>query len=79
MLCDSPEFRNGLIQMLSSEGIWVSAWYPRVDKIFAYSQGPFPGGEYFEQRVINLFVDQKVDDKYVARSIALINRYRGSS
>ncbi len=75
-LCKNEKFRNGLIKDLRSKNLLVSAWYPRVDNLFGYRQGEFPGGEFFGKHVINFFVDHRVTVSDIDKTVNAVNEFR---
>ncbi len=74
----APHLRDDLIQMLKSENIWVSTWYPPVDRLFTNSDrsDSYPGAYSFWSRVINLFVNDSVSGAGIKSIIELINQYQ---
>ena len=71
------EWRDELLKLLIDNNIWVSKWYPPVNKLFfeENESGSYPGAELFSKRVINLFVDERFSIAEVKRTISLINQF----
>ena len=66
-----------VIEGLRQNGLLASNWYPPMAKFFDESYEPqkFRGCESFATRVINLFVDHRVNDSRVTECVNYLNTY----
>lgn len=67
--------RDLLINLLRENGFLVSKWYPPINKLFVCedSSKEFLGAEKFYKKVVNLFVDERVDETSIIHISFLIN------
>jgi len=71
------KIRNGLLKTLRKNKVLVSSWYPPVIGLFNsnYNAKGYPGAVAFSNRVINLFVDYRVSETDIIKTLNIINRY----
>lgn len=71
------DIRDDLISYLRDNGVLASRWYPTINKLFDSNEKKkcFPCAEHFASRVINLFVDQRVDISKAIYTCKLINEF----
>lgn len=77
MLVDTLENKVRLIQYLRDNDQLVSSWYPPINHLF---DGPqkneiFAGAKEFGGKVINLFVDHRMDDNRIVKLVRVINKF----
>lgn len=70
-----PEYRQVLIEKLRLNKLLVSAWYPPIASLFQndIDANMYPGSRSFGARVINLFVDYRVSQDDISRTVEIIN------
>jgi len=71
-----PEYRQVLIEKLRSNNLLVSTWYPPIASLFqsGIDTNEYPGSYSFGERVINLFVDYRVSQVDITRTVEIINK-----
>jgi perosamine synthetase len=72
-----PDNQKKIIEGLRQNGLLASNWYPPMAKFFDKSYEPqkFSGSESFAKRVINLFVDHRVNDSRVTECVNYLNTF----
>ncbi|MFH1004441.1 MAG: DegT/DnrJ/EryC1/StrS family aminotransferase [Bacteroidota bacterium] len=77
ILATNNDIRNKFVNKIRENNLLVSTWYPPVNNLFFPEQSPkkFPGAYEFGQRVLNLFVDERVTMKDVKKTVTLINSF----
>ena len=76
ILVDSEE-QELIIRGLRQRGLLCSNWYPPMNKLFekSYDSQQFSGCESFASRIINLFVDHRVNDIEVTKMYKYLNTF----
>lgn len=70
-----PKYRQILIEKLRLNRLLVSTWYPPIASLFENDIGTdeYPGSHSFAAKVVNLFVDYRVSQVEISRTVELIN------
>lgn len=70
-----PQIRTGLLQRLRMSQLFASTWYPPIAELFqgAVAADRYSGAIAFGNRVLNLFVDHRVSQDDISKTIAIIN------
>lgn len=70
-----PQHRQNLIEKLRLNKLLVSTWYPPIASLFLsdIDTNKYPGSHSFGARVINLFVDYRVSQADITRTVEIIN------
>ncbi|PCJ89773.1 MAG: hypothetical protein COA57_01050 [Flavobacteriales bacterium] len=78
ILAANTEMRNTLIRKLRTNNLLASTWYPPVNHLFEKkgNESDFKGAYFFSQRVINLFVDKRVNKEAIDKTIDIINNFK---
>lgn len=76
MLVDS-DIRENLITSLRKNNILVSTWYPPIIEFFIehFDKKKYTGAYQFSKKVVNLFVDYRVSESDISKTIKLINKF----
>ena len=76
LLVDISE-RNNLLKKLREENILASTWYPPIAHLFFndFDMISFPKSYLFTEKVINLFVDYRIDKATINKTIDIINQF----
>jgi dTDP-4-amino-4,6-dideoxygalactose transaminase len=71
-----PAYRPVLIEKLRLNELLVSTWYPPIASLFqnGVDENMYPGSRSFGAKVINLFVDYRVSQDDIERTVEIINR-----
>lgn len=74
LLVDSS-LRDDLCRELRKHNVLVSTWFPPIVELFEQNVeiDKYPGSKSFGERVINLFVDDRVSHNDVSKAIEVIN------
>ncbi|KAB2878373.1 DegT/DnrJ/EryC1/StrS aminotransferase family protein [bacterium] len=74
LLVDSPE-RQDLIGKLRENNLLVSTWYPPIAELFEENvdKKKYHGSYRFRDKVVNLFVDHRVTESDISKTIDIIN------
>ncbi|MBL7996094.1 DegT/DnrJ/EryC1/StrS aminotransferase family protein [bacterium] len=74
LLVDSPE-RQDLIDKLRGNNLLVSTWYPPIAELFEKNvdKKKYSGSYRFRDKVVNLFVDHRVTESDISKTIDIIN------
>lgn len=72
-----PTIREDLILELRKNKILVSTWYPPIVDFFIndFNVNNFSGSYLFSKKVVNLFVDHRVSESDIAKTINIINLF----
>jgi len=76
-LLAASEIRNKLICELRRNNILVSSWYPPINELFDNNivENIYPGGREFGRNIINLFVDHRIGQTDISKTIEIINNF----
>lgn len=76
-LIKNADKRDDFIAFLRKNDILCSTWFPPIHHIFSGTKDEkkFPRASSFGKRVVNLFVDFRVNPAIVDKTILLINQY----
>lgn len=76
LLVDS-EIRKSLILKLRENNIFVSTWFPPINELFEENidTHSYSGSKTFSKEVINLFVDHRVSQEEISKTIKIINQF----
>ena len=65
---------------LKNNDVWSSSWYPPIAHMFfdekEFHPTQFKGSYKFATQVVNLFVDSKISEERIIRSIQIINNFK---
>lgn len=72
-----PQVRSLLIDELRRNNLLVSTWYPPIINLFEdkCESQKFSGSFSFGKRIINLFVDSRVNFQDISKTIKIINNF----
>lgn len=70
-----PQQRQDLIEKLRTNKLLASTWYPPIASLFQsdVDSNQYPGSHSFGASVINLFVDHRVSQADISRTVEIIN------
>jgi len=69
--------RDDLIEELRKNNVLVSKWYPPIIPLFKgkFEMDKFNGSFTFADKIINLFVDHRINDDDITKTIKIINEF----
>lgn len=73
----ADNIKERIIEELRKNKLLVSTWYPPIIEFFVdeFDKALYSGSYSFSERVINLFVDHRVSDSDVFKTIKIINSF----
>lgn len=73
----APEIRQKLVEKLRDNDILVSMWYPPIVDLFEQNVDTtmYSNSRRFSEQIINLFVDQRVSNADISKTIKVINTF----
>ena len=70
--------RDYFLKELFNNGLFASTWYPPIIELFQteYNEKEYQGSITFSKRIINLFVDHRISDDDITKTVTILNKYR---
>lgn len=71
-------YRDALVADLRKNNILVSTWYPPIIQLFEkkFKMDDYRGGFSFSEKIVNLFVDNRVSQSDITKTIDIINNFK---